>query len=144
MSRHLTTFRVKSTQLSKRGPPVKRLQGISIKSRQPLIHEDAFKNFSNFDIFRDLHPLTHFLPKFSIHKIGYLSNISFPPSSPLYAFPSKNCNLSSTALLCASNSSTFASCITAPPTFLIPSSLSLLLVICFWNEARLTPEYCFA
>lgn len=49
-----------------------------------------------------------------------------------------------TALLCASSSSTLASCITAPPTFRSPSAVRFELVICLTNDARLTPEYCLA
>lgn len=50
----------------------------------------------------------------------------------------------STALLWASSSSTFASCMTADPTFLKPSAVKFELVMCFKNDPRLTPEYCFA
>lgn len=49
-----------------------------------------------------------------------------------------------TARLCASNSSTFANCITAPLTFFSPSLVRFELVMCFVNEERLTPEYCLA
>jgi len=49
-----------------------------------------------------------------------------------------------TALLCASSSSTLASCITAPPTFRSPSAVRWELVMCLTNDARLTPEYCLA
>jgi hypothetical protein len=49
-----------------------------------------------------------------------------------------------TARLCASSSSTLASCITAPPTFRSPSAVRLELVMCLTNDARLTPEYCLA
>lgn len=49
-----------------------------------------------------------------------------------------------TALLWASSSSTFASCITAPPTFRSPSAVRLALVMCLMKDPRLTPEYCLA
>lgn len=50
----------------------------------------------------------------------------------------------STALRCASNVSTLASCMTAPPTFLSPSAVRLELVMCLTYDDRLTPEYCLA
>ena len=49
-----------------------------------------------------------------------------------------------TALLCASSSSTLASCMTAPPTFLSPSAVRFELVMCLTKDPRLTPEYCLA
>ena len=49
-----------------------------------------------------------------------------------------------TALRWASSSSTLASCMTAPPTFLRPYLVRLELVMCFVNDERFTPEYCFA
>jgi len=61
-----------------------------------------------------------------------------------YSCWSKNANRMLTALLWASNSSTLASCITAPPTFLKPSGVRFEEVICFTYDPRLTPEYCFA
>lgn len=59
-------------------------------------------------------------------------------------FPSMASSRISTALLCAWSSSTFASCITAVPTFLKPSAVRFALVMCFKNEPKLTPEYCLA
>jgi hypothetical protein len=74
---------------------------------------------------------------------------------PLFIYP--NCSIPSyilfssmyfnrmlTALLCASSSSTFANCITAPPTFRRPCGVRFELVMCFKYDPRLTPEYCLA
>ena len=58
--------------------------------------------------------------------------------------PSSTSSRMLTARRWASNSSTFASCITAPPTFRSPSAESCELVMCLTYEPRLTPEYCFA
>lgn len=49
-----------------------------------------------------------------------------------------------TALLWASNPSTVASCMTALDRRSRPSAVRLEVVMCFRNEPRLTPEYCFA
>ena len=85
--------------------------------------------------------LQHDIKQFNInHKLTPQTNPDFPQSfrSSIHA------SLIPTARLCASNSSTFANCITAPPTFRKPCGVKLDEVMCFVKDPRFTPLYCFA